>query len=1602
MAESYRGLTVRIGADTTSLQKAMKGINSAVSATQGQLTRLQRALSGLGDDVSASASSKQLELLSNAAQETATRLATLKRAYADIGSQQFTAGDLTGTMAEVSKQMGDANARAGQLGDQLRGVHDELAHTYDLIAANKNTEGIRLDDDRIAAEKNLQAINDALKATGKSVKEFGKNANADEVADEFARVGLITEETAQHIHNLRGTYNDLQQEMKQVKQVQSFQDTEVEIEKTNAQLEKFLNKLRELKSQSSIARGLDGESEELRLLSTAADAAAERFRELDRAAKIDPKNVDVAEARTKALAEAQSLAAEKAKALKERIEAYNSAGIDRAAANTEHVGLNLEKAQAKAKQFSDALQEAEGRAKSIADEMSVIEAKDDGLGANAKQAAERYKQLETELEQVNAEISELRVKSDAALDELDTAKACAELEQLESEMRQAEAASHGLGNSTKSAFGDGVSVIIDISQYARQAASAITSAANEIDTAYRDMRKTVDGTETQFEHLRDAAMEYSQTHFTSADTILEMEAMGGQLGIATDKLEQFATTASNLDIATNIDADTIAQQMGQLANIMDDLNPDNLDKYADALVRLGNNTPSLESDISEITTRIASQANIIGMTTPQVLAWSAALASTGQKSEAAGTALSKTMSQIEAAVGGGSSAIADLAEATDTSVDEVLRIVAEGGPAFQDLADAAGTSTDEIAAAMDNGKGKLEDFAAVAGMSAEKFAALWKSSPSDALKAFIEGLKAVKDAGGSMDNTLANLGITAVRQKQGIEGLTQTTDTLNSALQMSGDAWNGVADQWGDAGDAAREADKKSEGFSGSMQKLSNNAQVLAANFGQGLMPLMDTATGIIGALADAFKVMPSSVSTTVASLGALMTGVSMLYPVIRGLRHSWGELTDALTGTKIGQEAVNNLKRLVEPLTAITGLSGGAIGAIAAGVATLGAIAIDEASKQQKFNDTLRELPEIASNASATIDNATGSLEAAGDAALMSTDDVRGFVNALGESAGKTQESLTKAGTTADMLGKARDVIKEFAGQAGLNAEQQGKLKVALDTVNGALGTTISASDVASGSYTDQNGAVQNLVGSLDQLIAKKQAEIKVNALSEGATQAYKDKIEAERKHAEQMLDLSKKRMEVKELEAQRDAQYDAGLGAEANDTQTKIDDLNTEIADGQRALDGLAKSVESTTSAYNYYARALGEAQVVANGARNEMEALLVASDESKFRALGDAIRNNNQDVVQFADQLNALGVTTQQMGELQDSELMELAAAYDGSTQSIYDTLTRLRSGWDLVDVGAAEAKLKLDAFVLGFQQLDVGTQDAFNGLYGGIENLISALGNAGISIDTLNEKHIDPGMLATWAIEAGGNIDEVIGRIKTYNDTPLQQQTAEVDTNDADAKVTNLGGKLAEFSLRPFIATVKASGTGDLTNLNSAYSNFKNQSDAKKTATAEAVGQDKVENLTGAIKTYGEQDNPTKTATAEANGEWGVWGLNSAIDTFDSQPNYVSKTRELITLNTTKNAAGGVRMHADGGYIATGPTFMTQRDLVGEAGAEAIVPLTNRRYTGAFARVIADEIAKGSNDGTSIVAHFYVTSEGDPERFARQSMRAMVQLAHSEGR
>ena len=92
---------------------------------------------------------------------------------------------------------------------------------------------------------------------------------------------------------------------------------------------------------------------------------------------------------------------------------------------------------------------------------------------------------------------------------------------------------------------------------------------------------------------------------------------------------------------------------------------------------------------------------------------------------------------------------------------------------------------------------------------------------------------------------------------------------------------------------------------------------------------------------------------------------------------------------------------------------------------------------------------------------------------------------------------------------------------------------------------------------------------------------------------------------------------------------------------------------------------------------------------------------------------------------------------------------------------------------------------------------------------------------------------------------------------------------------------------------------------------------------------------------------------------------ISGLGSAIG------GLASKTVDIIANITKKHAEGGVIMHARGG-IATRATDVTQH-IAGEAGAEALVPLTNRHYVQPFAQVVAQEtvaamrVAGGSPSG-----------------------------------
>jgi hypothetical protein len=112
--------------------------------------------------------------------------------------------------------------------------------------------------------------------------------------------------------------------------------------------------------------------------------------------------------------------------------------------------------------------------------------------------------------------------------------------------------------------------------------------------------------------------------------------------------------------------------------------------------------------------------------------------------------------------------------------------------------------------------------------------------------------------------------------------------------------------------------------------------------------------------------------------------------------------------------------------------------------------------------------------------------------------------------------------------------------------------------------------------------------------------------------------------------------------------------------------------------------------------------------------------------------------------------------------------------------------------------------------------------------------------------------------------------------------------------------------------------------------------------------------------------------------DARNDWNRTGLNNY--TASGTINIFKNITETVSrIFGSGNAKGGIRPHADGGirYHANGAiaTKAMPLDIVGEAGAEAIVPLTNKRYSLPFAKTIAEQM--GGAGGTAY--NVYIDSD-----------------------
>lgn len=689
------------------------------------------------------------------------------------------------------------------------------------------------------------------------------------------------------------------------------------------------------------------------------------------------------------------------------------------------------------------------------------------------------------------------------------------------------------------------------------AGGASIAAAVSIDSALTNVRKTVEGTENDYQRLKDAAIEFSKTNPVSASQVLEIEALGAQLGFQVDQLEEFGRVVSGLDIATNLDAETAATQLAQFMNIMGTSKAE-VSNLASSLIDLGNHYATTEADIMAMAMRIAGAGKQMGMTEGQVLGLATALSSVGIEAEAGGTAISTIMSTIDMAVAKNDSSLADWASA--------------------------------------------------AKMSASEFAAAWKESPAEAFQAFLAGLQQGVAENGNLSVMLDELGISSIRQLDVMKRLASAADMVPSALRQGNEAYReNVA--------LGREVANFNDSLASKFDMLKNRIVAIADQIGR---PLADALLDIVDAVQPLFDAIESGaqafadmdegqqrlVITTVALVAALGPSLKLFGSIAgnvevlgRAMRRASKFVAEMGTKSIVARGGMEALGTSTDrqvmrsgKLAIASNLAKGAlVGLAVAGVTVLASAIADAIGKTMELGNATEGLE----SAVEAMDQDVAASAESFEEYKVNADDV---IKKQSELADNVKETFGKVAQDSAMVDVYSGKIKELAGNCGGNTAKLTELKQAIEGYNTITGSSITVTD-------EESGAIS---ANTDELDANTEAW-KRNAKAKARQEVAQDLAE---QMARDEAAVDSKRREIERLAssaAEKRAGGDA-YGAWLDDlAQGRAQD---ELAKLEQALDSSTRAFEDNAEAMEEQADADAWAADAAGEFRKQLEAAGLAT--------------------------------------------------------------------------------------------------------------------------------------------------------------------------------------------------------------------------------------------------------------------------------------------------------------------------------------------------------------------------------------------------------
>lgn len=509
-------------------------------------------------------------------------------------------------------------------------------------------------------------------------------------------------------------------------------------------------------------------------------------------------------------------------------------------------------------------------------------------------------------------------------------------------------------------------------------------AAITFESAFAGVRKTVDETEAGFQALIKRFTELSTATPVSREELSRIGELAGQLGVSgVENLSKFVETIARISVSTNLTAEQAATNFAQFANVIQ-LPLDQVDRLGAAIVGLGNNFATTESDISNMSQRLAGAGKTVGLSASEILGFSAALSSVGIEAESGGTAFSKVFILMAEAASQGNAALAEFT-----------------------------------------------------GNSVEAFQGLVRNNPAEAVLQFVEALGRVKAEGGDLFAVLDEFGIKEIRLRNALLSTANAGDLVRKALALSGKAFE-------ENTALVEESEKRFQTTESQLGKISNSFSNLSAEIGAALLPalkdLAETIVPVIRSVVEWAKENPNLVKSLVAMAGvvavggALVAGIGALAFAVTALGAVGGPVLAAVAGVAALVGAFVGLKDKVPAAIEAMGVSVmSGLDAFAKGMANAATVGVEAfATMLESINNFLSEFPSRAFRSGvALVDEFAKGLASRTQAA----------VDAVGEMVGKVRDYLpfspAKEGPLSD-LDKSGEAFGEVLAEGIVRGSDQ------------------------------------------------------------------------------------------------------------------------------------------------------------------------------------------------------------------------------------------------------------------------------------------------------------------------------------------------------------------------------------------------------------------------------------------------------------------------------------------------------------------------------------------------------------------------------------